>query len=90
MGVDQIDFDAVEGVSPSFVEGLYHRYAGDAGSVDPSWQRYFEGLEQAVQGPSWARANWPSTDWVRAMAWRRKSSMAAEDFAWPVWDPVSP
>ena len=51
---------ALEGVGPSFIEALYKRYLDAPGSVDPSWQRYFDGLERTVQaGPSWARPNWP-------------------------------
>jgi 2-oxoglutarate dehydrogenase E1 component len=51
---------ALEGVGPSFVEALYQTYLTAPASVDTSWQRYFEGLERTVvQGPSWARPNWP-------------------------------
>jgi len=54
--------EALEGMGPSFVETLYQRYLDAPGSVDPSWQRYFEGLERSVaRGPSWARPNWPLT-----------------------------
>ncbi|MFC3713727.1 2-oxoglutarate dehydrogenase E1 component [Sphingoaurantiacus capsulatus] len=54
--------EALEGVGPSFVEALYQRYLDAPGSIDPSWQRYFEGLERTVvTGPSWARPNWPPT-----------------------------
>jgi 2-oxoglutarate dehydrogenase E1 component len=52
--------EALEGVGPSFVEALYQRYLEAPGSIDPSWQRYFDGLERSVAaGPSWARPNWP-------------------------------
>ncbi len=55
--------DDLEGVSASFVEQLYGRYKTDPSSVDPSWQRYFQGLEQTAavvkSGPSWARSHWP-------------------------------
>src|SRR3546814_12480407 len=56
--------EGLEGVSPAFIEALYARYADDAGSVDPSWRQFFEGLDQARSGPSWARPNWqlPSTN----------------------------
>ncbi|HWL47233.1 MAG TPA: 2-oxoglutarate dehydrogenase E1 component [Sphingomonadaceae bacterium] len=62
MGVEGVDFEGLEGVSPSFVEALYGRYRADASAVDPSWRRYFEGVEAAVSGPSWARANWPPSE----------------------------
>ncbi len=61
MGVEGIGFEGLEGVSPSFVEALYRQYRQDPGSVDASWRGYFEDLEGAVSGPSWAKANWPIT-----------------------------
>ncbi|TXG82282.1 MAG: 2-oxoglutarate dehydrogenase E1 component [Sphingomonadales bacterium] len=55
--------DDLAGVSASFVEQLYGSYKSDPASVEPSWQRYFQGLEQTAaavkSGPSWARSNWP-------------------------------
>jgi 2-oxoglutarate dehydrogenase E1 component len=62
MGYEGLDFDAVAGVSPAFVESLYAKYRQDPGSVEPGWQAWFEGLEGAVSGPSWQRKNWPLTD----------------------------
>ena len=62
MGVEGMDFEGLEGVSPSFVEALYRRYRSDPTSVDPGWQGYFDGVETAVSGPSWARSNWPPSD----------------------------
>jgi 2-oxoglutarate dehydrogenase E1 component len=59
MGVEGMDFEGLEGVSPSFVEALSPRYRRAPPDVDPSWGRYFDGIETAVSGPSWARANWP-------------------------------
>ena len=54
--------EALEGVGPSFVEALYQRYLDAPASIDPSWQRYFDGLESTiVAGPSWARSDWPLT-----------------------------
>src|SRR5918997_829928 len=53
--------DLLEGASPSYVEGLYRRYSEDPASVEPGWQRWFEGLESGVSGPSWSRPNWPLT-----------------------------
>ena len=62
MGFEGMDFGDVGGVSPSFVEALYRQYAADPGSVEPGWQRWFEGLEAAQSGPSWARRNWPPAE----------------------------
>ena len=62
MGIEGFGFEGLEGVSPSFVEALYRQYRNDANSVEASWRRYFEGLEAAVTGPSWARAGWPPAD----------------------------
>ena len=62
MGVEGFGFEGLEGVSPSFVEALYRQYHSDPSSVEPSWRRYFEGLEATVSGPSWARAGWPPAD----------------------------
>ena len=62
MGVERLDFDGLEGVSPSFVEALYQQYRFDPASVDASWQRYFKGLEATVSGPSWSNPSWPPAD----------------------------
>jgi len=54
------------GGNAAFVEQLYARYQQDPSSVDPDWQRFFEGLGDApadvlaeAKGPSWERADWP-------------------------------
>ncbi|QLC25115.1 2-oxoglutarate dehydrogenase E1 component [Parasphingopyxis algicola] len=62
MGYEGIDFSELEGVSPSFVEGLYRRYRGNPDAVDVSWQAFFEELEETASGPSWQRPNWPVAD----------------------------
>jgi len=62
MGYEGLDFDDIAGVSPSFVEAMYHRYAADPSSVEPSWRSWFEGLENTASGPSWKRPNWPLSD----------------------------
>jgi 2-oxoglutarate dehydrogenase E1 component len=50
----------IEGVSPSYVEHLYERFATDPASVDESWAHYFARVEKStMQAPSWQRANWP-------------------------------
>ncbi|RED17581.1 2-oxoglutarate dehydrogenase E1 component [Parasphingopyxis lamellibrachiae] len=68
MGYEGIDFSELEGVSPSFVEALYRRYIEDPNAVDASWSSFFEGLEEAANGPSWQRANWPLTGTDTLMA----------------------
>ena len=61
MGYENQDFSEVAaGVSPGFIEGLYGRFKADAGSVEPGWRSFFEGLEGS-QGPSWASDRWPLT-----------------------------
>ncbi|HEX8484833.1 2-oxoglutarate dehydrogenase E1 component [Sphingomonas sp.] len=61
MGYEGQDFsDIAAGVSAGFIEGLYGRFKADAGSVEPGWRNFFEGLETA-QGPSWASDRWPLT-----------------------------
>jgi 2-oxoglutarate dehydrogenase E1 component len=62
MDSEAVDFGELEGVSPSFVEALYRQYAAEPDAVESGWRRWFEGLEQAVSGPSWARPNWPPTE----------------------------
>jgi len=59
MGIEGVAFDGPEGVSASFVESLYRQYRADSASVEPSWQTYFQNIEQGVSGPSWANPNWP-------------------------------
>ena len=62
MGFEGADFDAVEGLSPGFVDKMFDRWLSDRGSVDPSWASWFEGLERSASGPSWRRPNWPAAD----------------------------
>ena len=63
MGAEGLDFaDIAGGVSPAFVETLYAKWKADPASVEPGWRQWFEGLEGAVTGPSWQRANWPLKD----------------------------
>ncbi len=62
MGIDTLDLRDVEGVSPSFIEALYRRYAADPSAVEPGWRHWFEGFESALSGPSWARPDWPPAD----------------------------
>ncbi|MBK5264628.1 MAG: 2-oxoglutarate dehydrogenase E1 component [Alphaproteobacteria bacterium] len=59
MGFEGQDFDSIEGVSPSFVESLYRQFTANPNSVAPEWQRWFDGLEGSVSGPSWQRKDWP-------------------------------
>jgi len=62
MARDDDPTDLLEGVSPAYLETLHARYADDPRSVDPAWQRWFEGLEASAAAPSWARPNWPPRD----------------------------
>ena len=68
MGLEGLSFEELEGVSPSFVEGLYRRYCDSPESVDSSWRGFFENLEETASGPSWRRPHWPvaSTDALTA------------------------
>src|SRR3546814_4798382 len=52
MGFEGQDFDGIEGVSPSFVESLYRQFAANPASVAPEWQRWFDGLEGSLSGPT--------------------------------------
>ena len=45
------------GANAQFVESLYAQYLEDPASVDPSWARYFAGLE-GPRGPSTAAPAW--------------------------------
>ncbi|MDA4834818.1 hypothetical protein NY536_25605, partial [Enterobacter hormaechei] len=40
----------------------YGRYREDPSSVDAGWRQWFDGLEGAVQHPSWQSSRWPLTD----------------------------
>jgi 2-oxoglutarate dehydrogenase E1 component len=65
MGYEGQDFsDIAGGVSPAFVDSLYARFKESPDSVEPGWRGFFEGLEGALTGPSWASKSWPlsSTD----------------------------
>ena len=56
----------LQGHNAEFIEALHARYAEDPGSVDESWQDFFQGLDETnedvvsnARGPSWSRADWP-------------------------------
>ncbi|MCW3847222.1 2-oxoglutarate dehydrogenase E1 component [Sphingomonas sp. LB-2] len=60
MGYEGLDFEQIAGgVSPGFVETLYRNYKSNPASVEEGWRNWFDGLESAVSGPSWAQPNWP-------------------------------
>ncbi len=62
MGYEGQDFETLAGsVSPAFVDTLYARYKAAPDSVEPGWRSFFDGLEGAATGPSWAQATWPAT-----------------------------
>jgi 2-oxoglutarate dehydrogenase E1 component len=65
MGYEGQDFsDIAGGVSPAFIDALYARFKASPDTVEPGWRGFFEGLEGALSGPSWASDRWPlsSTD----------------------------
>ncbi|MBN9149294.1 MULTISPECIES: 2-oxoglutarate dehydrogenase E1 component [unclassified Nitrobacter] len=58
----------LQGANASYIDGLYARYEKDPGSVDAEWREFFGSLKDApedvaknAEGPSWEKANWPST-----------------------------
>ena len=62
MGYEGQDFsDIAGGVSPAFIDALYARYKASPDSVEPGWRGFFEGLEGAMNRPSWASDRWPLT-----------------------------
>jgi 2-oxoglutarate dehydrogenase E1 component len=62
MGFEGMNFDELEGVSPSFAEALYRQYRADPASVEAGWRDTFAALESTVSGPSWAKPNWPPAE----------------------------
>ena len=60
MGYEGQDFADIAGsVSPAFIDALYRRYQAAPDSVEPGWRAFFDGLEGATTGPSWASDRWP-------------------------------
>jgi 2-oxoglutarate dehydrogenase E1 component len=60
MGYEGQDFSDIAGhVSPGFVDALYARFQASPDAVEPGWRAFFEGLEGAAAGPSWANPAWP-------------------------------
>jgi 2-oxoglutarate dehydrogenase E1 component len=64
------------GGNAEYVEGLYAKWAGDPGSVDPSWQAFFASLQdradevkRGVASPAWTppAAPKPRPDWLSAI-----------------------
>jgi len=56
------------GGNADYIEELYSRYKTDPKSVDETWGSFFSKLEDTgeiakanVEGPSWARRDWPQT-----------------------------
>ncbi|MBX3593244.1 2-oxoglutarate dehydrogenase E1 component [Sphingomonas sp.] len=63
MGAEGLDFAEIAGgVSPAFVETLYAKWKANPSAVEPGWRAWFDGLEGAVSGPSWANPAWPLAD----------------------------
>jgi 2-oxoglutarate dehydrogenase E1 component len=62
MGYEGQDFASIAGnVSPAFIDALYARFKASPDTVEPGWRTFFEGLEGALTGPSWANDRWPLT-----------------------------
>ncbi|MDO5614358.1 MAG: 2-oxoglutarate dehydrogenase E1 component [Paracoccus sp. (in: a-proteobacteria)] len=61
------DSSFLQGQNAAWVEDLYARWSRDPAAVDEAWNRYFAAwgedeagaAEQAADGPSWKRADWP-------------------------------
>lgn len=56
----------MQGHNAEYLEQLQARHAADPASVDAGWAAFFDALgdaerdaQQAAQGPSWARTDWP-------------------------------
>ena len=56
----------MQGHNAEYLEQLYARYANDPNAVDEAWQAFFAQMgdteidvKAEVQGPSWARGDWP-------------------------------
>ncbi|MES2601791.1 MAG: 2-oxoglutarate dehydrogenase E1 component [Pseudomonadota bacterium] len=58
----------LDGANATYIDQLYARYEKDPSSVDPDWVDFFKTLKDQpadvaknAQGPSWEKANWPTT-----------------------------
>ena len=58
----------LDGANAAYIDELYARYEKDPSSVDPDWADFFKSLKDQpadvaknAQGPSWEKANWPTT-----------------------------
>jgi 2-oxoglutarate dehydrogenase E1 component len=58
----------LDGANATYIDQLYARYENDPSSVDPDWVDFFKTLKDQpadvaknAQGPSWEKANWPTT-----------------------------
>ena len=58
----------LDGANATYIDDLYARYEKDPSSVDPDWVDFFKSLKDQpsdvaknAQGPSWEKANWPTT-----------------------------
>src|ERR1700751_1780967 len=72
----------LHGTNAPYIDDIYARYEKDPASVDADWQTFFKSLKdqpgdviKTVEGPSWARNNWPVTP--------RDELMSALDGNWP-------
>jgi 2-oxoglutarate dehydrogenase E1 component len=66
------DFQYITNSSPAYIEGLYHDFVADPGSVDPEFKKFFEGFDFALtqsktpngNGTAVAKAPLTTTDGV--------------------------
>jgi 2-oxoglutarate dehydrogenase E1 component len=70
----------LSGANARFVEAQHLRYSEDPASVGEDWRRLFDALgdRPALQGPSWARSDWPPKP--------NGELTAALDGDWPVME----
>ena len=64
-----LDTSFLYGGNAVFIEQQQAKWAANPASVDPSWAAFFSGIgdsaaqaEQAANGPSWKRADWPKSE----------------------------
>ena len=77
------------GGNAQYIEQLYAKYLENPAAVDQHWRQFFAGLEynaalakQQVDGPSWARKDWPRAE--------SGELVSALDGNWPVMPDAKP
>src|SRR5690349_8179583 len=61
-------FSFASGTNATYIEGLYQDYSKDPNSVDPSWQKFFEGYDFAASLGSLGASGGPSSDEAKVEA----------------------